>query len=565
MLFGYRREEVIGKTSLELNMFSIPSDREKAVKQARAKKSLRDYEVDIRIRSGEIRQASLSTEIILIDEEEFILTILQDITDRKRAEEALRDALDRAVWLARFPDENPNPVARVSTDSRVLYCNQAAMDLPGWQRSADQAIIDPFLPLIQQAVSGGKLVEEDVPLENKVYAFTAMPFPSEQYVNLYGRDVTERRRAEEAQRESEAREHARANELETLMDAVPAIIWIARDPECLEMIGNRAGYEFLGMRHGENISKSAPDAALANQHYQYMKDGYPIPVSDLPMQIAGATGKPTRDYTFDLVFDHGATFQLIGNVNPLFDADGKPSGAIGAFVDITELRKLQTQQLEYRTQMEIHHRLMEQRENDRQAIARDIHDGPVQTLASTLFNIQFAMEAFSDPRLRVEIEQIGLNVKNAIQELRQVIYELRPPSVIRFGLARAIRYHAEDLRDRYPELQLSLHLADDGNQLSDLMVLTLYRIYQEAITNILRHAEANKAWVRFSLKRHELVLGIRDNGKGLSFEENIGNLTEKGHYGLAGIQERVEAIGGHLTITSNPGKGTLVKSKRSCS
>ncbi len=449
-LFGYTREEVVGKTTLELDINPDVETRAKIVAQLQQGGSVHDQEAAFRIKAGDWRVFSMNIDLIDIQGEKFILSTAYDITDRKWIENALRN--------------------------------------------------------------------------------------------------------------SEARERERANELEALMDAVPAMIWISRDPECRTMIGNRAGYTFLHMGAGANISKTAPEAAQANQHYENMKDGRPIPTEELPMQVAAATGKPAHNNTFDLVFDDGKVFNLIGNVNPLFAPDGKPSGAIGVFTDISELRRLTREQIELRAQMETHHRLLEQRERDRTAIARDLHDGPVQTLSSTLFNIQFTKEAFPDPFLITELEQIALNIKTATQELRQVIFELRPPSVIRFGLARAIQFHAEDLRDKYPELKLALNLDDGGHILSELTCLTLYRIYQEAILNVIHHANANKAWVHLSTKAGHFILQIRDNGIGLLLENNnIETLTEHGHYGLAGIQERVEALNGTLAISSRLGKGTLLQ------
>ncbi len=373
------------------------------------------------------------------------------------------------------------------------------------------------------------------------------------------RELEERKRAEQALRESEARERTRANEMETLMDAVPVMIWISHDPQCREMIGNRLSYEFFNMTAGENISKTAPEASLANQHYQLLKDGcVPLP-TELPMQMAAATGKPARDFTFELVFDDGRIAQLIGNVNPLFDANGKPDGAVGAFIDITELRKLQKQQVEYLTQIGIQHRLIEQREEDRLAIARNIHDGPVQNLTSLLFNVQVAKEEITDPQLMYEMNQIVMNVKQAVEDLRHLIFEIRPPSVIRFGLARAIRFHAGELDEQNTGIKLELDLKENGIRLSEFACLALYRIYQEAITNLLRHSRASQAWVRLDYEGDNLLLEISDNGRGFAFEGNIGRLAEEGHYGLAGIKERADVIGGSLDLSSAPGQGTKIR------
>ncbi len=373
------------------------------------------------------------------------------------------------------------------------------------------------------------------------------------------RELDERKRAEQALRESEAREHNRAKELETLMDAVPAMIWISRDRECHQMFGNRLGYEYLQMRSGANISKSASQEEVIAQPYRWEKGGVPISAEKLPMQMAAATGKSSQDFTAELVFDDGTVRHLLGNVNPLFDTDGNSNGAIGAFVDITELRKLQKQQMEYLTQIAVQHRLIEEREQDRLTIARNIHDGPVQNLTSMLFNVQVMKDEFPDARLREELDGFVKNLKNTLQELRHLIFEIRPPSVIRFGLARAIKFHAGELKEIDTGVRLLLDLAEDGPVLGEFTCLALYRIYQEAITNVLRHSKAQTAWVRMDFVDENLALEIEDNGQGFDFSGNVGRLVEGGHYGLAGMQERAEVIGGSLTVSSEPGKGTKIR------
>ncbi|HYK88034.1 MAG TPA: PAS domain S-box protein [Acidobacteriota bacterium] len=129
--------------------------------------------------------------------------ITRDITERKQAEEALREARDKAAWLARFPEENPNPVLRASADGTVLYRNQPAGSLPGWACEVGKPVPEPLLPLIRRAMGQSTLLEEDAELGGRSYSVSVTPFIGESYANLYGRDVTERKRAEEALRRSE--------------------------------------------------------------------------------------------------------------------------------------------------------------------------------------------------------------------------------------------------------------------------------------------------------------------------------------------------------------------------
>jgi PAS domain S-box-containing protein len=128
-----------------------------------------------------------------------------DDTERKKAEIELQEAHDRAVWLGRFPEENPNPVLRVSAEGVVLYCNPATAKAPGWECDTGQIVQKELFPLLQQAVAEGREVQEEVKLDGRIYLTSIVPIQEEGYVNVYGRDITVRKQTEAELRESEAR------------------------------------------------------------------------------------------------------------------------------------------------------------------------------------------------------------------------------------------------------------------------------------------------------------------------------------------------------------------------
>ena len=107
----------------------------------------------------------------------------------------------RVEWLARFPEENPSPVMRVSAKGEALYCNPAAMALDGWKCEIGRPTPDPVLPLVRKAMAEDREVMQDVGLGERTYSVAVTPFVEEGYANVYGRDITERKRTEEALRQ----------------------------------------------------------------------------------------------------------------------------------------------------------------------------------------------------------------------------------------------------------------------------------------------------------------------------------------------------------------------------
>jgi signal transduction histidine kinase/CheY-like chemotaxis protein/PAS domain-containing protein len=161
-----------------------------------------------------------------------------EIVERKLTEAALREAHDRAEWLARFPKENPNPVMRVSADGSVLYCNPASVKISGWECKDGQGLPHPLLPLLGQAMTARKEIQQDVELGERSYSVAIASFPGKGYANVYGVDITERKCAELRERlEREVLEIL--NRPESPTDTIRDI---------LQLIKNTTGVEALGIR-----------------------------------------------------------------------------------------------------------------------------------------------------------------------------------------------------------------------------------------------------------------------------------------------------------------------------
>jgi PAS domain S-box-containing protein len=146
------------------------------------------------------------------------------------------------------------------------------------------------------------------------------------------------RERELALQHSEAQERARVQELNTILDAVPAIVWITRDAQSSRVTGNRAAYEFLRIPANQNPSKSAPEG-IAPRNFRVFQEGKELRPEELPLQICAATGQPVWNFQEEVEFDDGDCSVLFGNVSPLLNADGSPGGAVAAFIDISDLNR----------------------------------------------------------------------------------------------------------------------------------------------------------------------------------------------------------------------------------
>ncbi len=211
--------------------------------------------------------------------------------------------------------------------------------------------------------------------------------------------------------------------------------------------------------------------------------------------------------------------------------------------------------------IELQRRLMRGREMERVRIAQDLHDGPLQEIIGVSFQIKDLETSLADPQERAALEAIREALHRVSRSIRAVCGELRPPTLVPFGLEKTIRSHAEEYQAAHPEVHLELDLAEDEQNLSELVRLVLYRIYQEAMNNIQRHSAATDIKIRFELDRDSARLEVRDNGRGFVLPDRWVDLANAGHLGLVGAMEQAKDAGGSLKISSARGRGTLIRVK----
>jgi len=208
---------------------------------------------------------------------------------------------------------------------------------------------------------------------------------------------------------------------------------------------------------------------------------------------------------------------------------------------------------------EVKNRLVESQERERLRLAQDLHDAPIQDLYGMIYQLDDLRDALKDPDGEKILDECDHTLHRVVNSLRTICRELRPPSLSPFGLEVAIRDHVEKFQDQTPDIRIHLELMQDRQVLSDSMRLSLFRIYQQAIHNVARHAQASEVFIRFRWDKEAVILEVEDNGVGFEVPENWLELVHEEHFGLLGIAERVESLRGTLEIVSAVGSGTLIR------
>ncbi|MDI6768649.1 MAG: histidine kinase [Anaerolineales bacterium] len=202
-------------------------------------------------------------------------------------------------------------------------------------------------------------------------------------------------------------------------------------------------------------------------------------------------------------------------------------------------------------------RLLRSREDERACLARDLHDGPLQTLIG--LNMQLGMLT-SQSGGASAMDEMRAEIRGLLTDLRGVCVELRPPMLDTLGLAAAIRSLAKEWSAQN-RVTVALDLPENSalQSLPGDVAVNLYRVAQESLSNVARHAHAGQVTIRLVREGNGLRMDIEDDGRGFAMPDNLDALAAQGHFGLVGLRERVNLIGGSLNLQSVPGQGTRIR------
>jgi PAS domain S-box-containing protein len=279
------------------------------------------------------------------------------------------------------------------------------------------------------------------------------------------------------------------------------------------------------------------------------------------------------------------SFDISLTISPVRDAGGKIIGASKIARDITQRKQIERAlleseeryrtlasaldtQVQFRTQElrrrnaelgELSGRLMESQDVERRHIARELHDSAGQTLAALSMNIaQLAQQAKNDPaQLAKGIETAEGLVQHLSREIRTTSYLLHPPLLDESGLASALNWYVQGLKER-SGLDVNLRIPDNFERLPADTELVIFRIVQESLTNVHRHSGSKTASIRIAHEADRIIVEIQDHGKGMSAERLIEIRSQGSGVGISGMRERLRHFNGELLVESNSSGTTIL-------
>lgn len=201
-------------------------------------------------------------------------------------------------------------------------------------------------------------------------------------------------------------------------------------------------------------------------------------------------------------------------------------------------------------------RLLSVRENERARLAAELHDGPVQELQDVIRRCRKAIER---NQREIDLHLLNGRLTGVTHTLRDICADLRPPVLQHFGLVDAVRFLASDFSSKFPGLSLHLDLADiEKTAVDEEQRLVAYRIVQESLNNVVKHARARNVWIAMHRDGNYIDVVVRDDGQGFIPNQNWSSVERRGHLGLSLAMQRASSVGGKLKVESDRGLGTKV-------
>ena len=510
------------------------------------------------------------------------IIVTLDITERKQTEEALRQSEER---FAQFMQHLPGLAWIKDLQGRYVYANAAAKKAFNTSQEnlygrTDREIFPPesaaqFQKNDEQVLIDGKgvqfietLEQRDDVLHYSLVNKFPIPGPDGNTVLIGGTafDITDRKRAEEALRESEERFRA------ILRQATAGIV--RKDAEGRLTFVNQAFCNMLGYTESELLGRTIWEVMHKEDIAENRRSYHRLMAEGVPFNLERR-----------LIREDSSILWVDASVSPILDNTGKPQSAVAVEVDITARKRaeeeLQQLNLELESRVEertfelkaanealresrtglqvLSQRLVQVQEEERRNLARELHDRVGQTLAALNINLVILSNQLANQPaqpIHTRLEDSMQLVTETIALVRDVMSDLWPPELDEYGLEAALQSYINQYTSRFGMKVNFDKPSASLPRLGPTVEMTLMRIVQGALTNVARHAQAQSVYLSLHLMDNTIQLTIQDDGVGMDLE---GQPQRADSHGIKIMRERAEAVGGNFNVQSAPGRGTKIE------
>ena len=540
-MFGYSADAVIGKPLTLIMPKRFRQDHQKGIKRvvSTGQSRILGHTVElVGLRDdGSEFPVELSLSSWKTKEGTFLTGILRDITERKQAEEKIKN-------LARFPSENPHPVLRISADGTVLYANAVAELLLDSRGSGVGKVLPAEWNEVNTDTFGTSSKQQtDILHDERIFSFEVVPVSGTEYVNWYGRDATKRRQAEDALQKAkdslEINVQKRTAELRAKEASLAEAQRIAHlgnwdwNIHTNELFWSDEVYRIFGFRPQEFV--------VTNDFF--LKCVHPADRKRVNEAVNRLLEKPDADYRIDhrVILPDGSERIVHERGEIILNPEGRPVRMIGTVHDITERKKLEREILNISA-------------DEQRRIAQELHDGLGQELTGLSYLAKSLYQRLQTKGM-AEAEnaaELTSGIPQVLGQLQTIVKGLLPLEIDAGDLIPALQVLAANVEER---TGVTCCLESNGPVLTGSagVAVQLYRIAQEAVNNAVKHAQSQHIVMVMTADRGQIKLEICDDGVGIQ-----ANAEKPSGSGLRIMRHRAHVIGGTLNVTAGARGGTIV-------
>ena len=559
-VFGWRADEVLGRRCR-----TVPADQMEDYLQLIRRSMLGETFTGLvrrrQKKGGELIYASVSLAPQPNERGEpvGITIIIEDITERKRTEESLRESEHLlALMLATLPvgvfvtDENGDVLLVNAASKRIWGADLIVSGSERWTTSKaywhetgnrlEPSEWASVKALSQGQTSLNQLIDiETFNGQRKTIQNSAAPIRNGagKIVGavIVNEDVSERVRAEDAVRKNQ-------EQLRNVIDTIPVMAFISM-PDGSNEFTNRSWQEYTGLSVQDTAGWGWESTVHPDDSAWFLKEWRAAVSSGTSFDSAARYRGANGQYRWFLV-----------RAVPLRDERKTLLRWYGVLMDIED--RVHAEQALRESAARLHflsRRLLKVQEDERRHLARELHDEFGQLLATITLQLHAAKTVAGEAARSILEESISI-LQRAGDEVRSLALELRPAMLDMAGLEAALRWLAAQHEQR---TGMTTEVIGHLNEVPGEIAIAAFRVVQEALTNALRHAHAQHIWIEINETDATLKLTIRDDGAGFDVTQTLERTPEFGHLGLLGMKERIEILGGALEIDSEFGRGTSIR------